>query len=241
MQKNSFGLVTAIILLLAGVFFIPWKHITWGKIEMRPTSTVTVVGEAKTLEKTQIATFNAGVSVTSDDKNIAVDEVNNTISDIISRVKNFGIPEKDIKTESASTYQAEERYYDDDREKTRKGEWHASNSISITLRDVDQANALSSLLNESGATNVYGPNFSMDNTSEFSEDLLTAAVIDARNKAKAMAAADGQKLGKIISITEGGSSANRYQPMLMADGSGSEFEPGSQSVSKTVTVIFEIK
>jgi uncharacterized protein len=241
MKNNNYSLLIAVAVLLAGTFFIPWKNISWGKIEMMPASTITVVGEAKTLEKTQIASFTAGVSAVNDDKNVALEEVNNKISTMINSVKNFGIPEKDIKTQNANVYQREESYYEGDRQKTRKGQWHVSNNISITLRDVDQATELSTLLTQSGATNVYGPNFTMDDTSEFSEDLLSAAVTDAKNKAKAMAAGDGQKIGKIISINEGGATS-KAQPMYLAEGGGGGgFEPGSQSVSKTVTVVFELK
>lgn len=241
-SKLVVSLLVVAACLLAATFFLPWQRVDWGKIQFSPAKTITVSGQAKSQERSQIATFTAGVSAVNDDKDTAVNEVNQKVATIIAAVKDFGIPEKDIKTQNLSVYQAEETYYEEGIRKQRPGQWRVSNSISITLRDVDQASALANLLSGSGATNVHGPNFTADDTQTAETALLAKAIASAREKAKVIAEASGGKLGKVISVTEG----TRSQPIFRAleaggVGGGAPIEPGSSTVSQTVTVIFEIK
>jgi len=245
-QTNSFsaalsGLVVAII-LLAGVFFLPWNQVRWGKIENTVPETTTVTGSADSQEKSQIASFTAGATAIKDDKQEAINEVNGKVEALVSSLKNFGIAEKDIKTENLSIYQDQETYYEDGRQKTRPGQWRVSNSISITLHDVDKASDLAELLAAGGATNVYGPNFSLDDTSQAEQDLLEQAIENAKQKAEIIATASGRKLGKVINVTEGYQSANVYSAYrdLGGGGGGGGIEPGTGTVSKTVTVTFEL-
>lgn len=200
--------------------------------EFRPTSTVTVSGEAKSEQKSQVATFNAGVMVVSDNKETAVSDVNTKMEAIVTSVKDFGIEEKDIKTQNLSIYQQEQ---------PRAGEWRVSTDISIKLREVDKANDLANLLTQSGATSVYGPSFAVDDTVEAEEGLIGQAIKNAKEKAEVIANASGRKLGKVKSVTEGYSSPGLYPVMERASGGGASLEPGSQTVSKTVTVVFELE
>lgn len=235
-----FGILLLGVIFFAGFYFIPWQKINWGKLQLSSPKTVTVVGEAQTREKSQIAIFTAGVSVINDDKEAAVFEVNQKTEGLIKTVKDFGIKSEDIKTQNLNVYQREETYYEEGRQKTRPGQWSVSNSIEIKLRDVDRASNLADLLAKSGATNVWGPNFSLDETGIGQNFLFEEAVKNAREKAQIVATASGSKLGKIISISEG------YQPVsvfraLEGGGGGAPVEPGSSTVKKVVTVVFELE
>lgn len=223
-------------------FIVPWKYINWGKLQFSSVRTITVTGEAKTQEKSQIATFDAGVSVVNDNKDAAIEEVNEKIQTIIDSVKDFDIKEENIKTQNLSVYQAEETYREEGVEKRRPGQWRVSNTITVTLRDVDQTSDLADLLSRSGATNVYGPNFSLDKTQQAEESLLGEAIKNARSKAEIMAQSSGGKLGKIISVSEGyqGPTLTRFAPEGYGGG-GTPIEPGTATVQKTVTVVFELK
>lgn len=231
------------IILLAGAYFIPWKNINWGNINIKPVETVTVIGEAKSQIKSQVANFNAGVSAINDNKDVAVAEVNQKIDAIITAVKNFGIPAQDIKTQNLSVYQQEETYYAEGIQKQRPGQWRINNTIDITLRNIDQASALADLITKSGATNVYGPNFTVDNTTSAQNELLGEAMKDALSKAEIIARSGGKKVGGVVSVTEG-TSAVGFFPMSASRegfGGGAPVQPGSQTVQKTVTVVYELK
>lgn len=224
-----------------GAFFVPWREVDWGKIQFSPQKTITVTGQAETQQRSQIATFTAGVSAVKDDKQTAIDEVNQKIETIIQAVKDFGIEDEDIKTQNLSVYQDEETFYEEGVQKRRPGQWRVSNSISATLRDVDRASDLADLLMSSGATHVNGPQFSLDQAQTEDDFLFEEAIKDAQEKAETIARASGAQLGKVISVTEG--STSRAQPLYFEAGAGGgvPIEPGSSTVSKTVTVVFELK
>lgn len=227
-----------IILVLLLVWIVPWNKINWGRVTWQPAEEITVTGEAKTQVKNQIASFSAGVSSQNMDKNKAISEVNNKINDLIKSVKDFGIKEADIKTQSLSFYQ-------EPKGSQNPGMWQVNNTIEITLREVDKANALTDLISNSGANNVYGPNFSMDDTNQSEKSLYDEAIKDAKEKAEAIATASGRKLGKVLSVNDGSTTNNIYPMYALktdsAMGGGAVTESGSTTVYKNLTVVFELK
>jgi uncharacterized protein YggE len=108
---------------------------------------------------------------------------------------------------------------------------------------VDQAATLANILSKSGATNVNGPSFTMDDTSAVANSLMADALKNAGDKAAMLAAASGRKLGKVISVTEGYTPAPVYQMSGsgMGGGGGAPVETGSDTVTKTVTVTYELE
>jgi len=249
MKEIKINAIGIIILVILALVLIPWKNINWGKLQWLSSETVTVIGEAKSIQKNQIASFTAGVNIIKEKKDEAVTEANQKMDALIKSVKDFGIPEADIKTQNMSVYQQQEPVYDIG-SKTRSttntsSRWIANNSIQITLRNVDKVNELADLLNSSGANNVYGPNFGMDDTNNVEKTLYDAAIQDAKDRATLIAKASGRKLGKVVVVNDGGSVNNIY-PMYSSKadsgmGGGAVSEPGSATISKTLTVTFEFK
>ena len=237
--KHVLGILFFIVLFCATCFFVPWRLVHWGTLSFIPGSTVTVTGEAKTKQTNQIATFTAGVSSMKDNKQDATDEVNRIIGAITDAVKAFGIPVADIKTQSINIYQEEETYYEGSIQKRRPGQWRVSNTIEIILRTVNRAGELTDAVSKAGATNVYGPNFSMDETGETENSLLAEAVVNARKKVDLIAKGSGKKVGDIISITETGSTS-LPRPFMADVGGGGGMEPGTATITKNVTVTFEL-
>jgi uncharacterized protein len=241
-DKLTGSLIVFALILLVGAFFIPWRNVTWGKFALMPASTITVTGEASSEQASQVASFTAGVTAVSDNKETAVKTVNDKVTALTQSVKEFGIPTEDIKTQNLSVYQMQEPITKDGRQRIEPGQWQVSNDIMIRLRNVDQTQDLVDLLNASGATNVYGPNFTIDDTKDAEVVLLSEAIENARQKAEAIATGSNKHLGEIINVQEGYSSSPI--PMYAAremGGSGTPVEPGTQTVSKTVTVTFELE
>ena len=205
---------------------------------------VVVSGEAKTKVKNQVASFSAGVNVIKDKKEDATAELNTKMNSIVAAAKNFGIKDEDIKTQSLNYYQTPEgsgTYAGG----PKPGSWNVSSNIEITLRDVSKATELAGLLAGSGANNVYGPNFMLDDTAESEKGLVDEAMKNAREKAESLAKSGGRSLGKVLNISEGG--GNMGYPLMMGakaegmGGGGAPMEPGSGTVYKTVTVSYELK
>lgn len=242
-QDNKVFVV--LVVLFLGLFFLPIRKIEWGKIRWQEPETITVIGEAKSVQKNQIASFNAGVDSVQSDKDKAIKEVNTKVAELIKAVKSFGIDEKDIKTQNLSIYQQEESYYEDGAERTRKGQWRVNNTVEIKLREVDKASELTTLLTSSGATQVYGPNFSFEDTSEAEKDLFEGAMKDAKEKAEMLAKVSGRKIGSVVNIVEGGNYSNSplyaVKSLDGMGGGGAPIEVGSGTVSQSLTVVFELK
>lgn len=234
-------LVSAVILGLA--------IIVAAKVVSQPVqpALITVTGQAEIDTLPQMAYFSATVSEFNSDKDAAVNQVNSAMDQLIAAVKTFGIADSDITTQQVSVYEVDggpEIMIFPPRP-VQKG-WQASNSIEITLRDIEKASALTDLLQGSGATSVSGPNFTMDDTTDLEVQLLTEAIADAKEKAQTTAQAAGRRLGKVITVSESGNVMPLYYRGLEAVGSAdvgvpAPIEPGTQTTSKTVMVVFELK
>lgn len=228
-------IIGTVILVLILVWIVPWNRVNWGRITWQLPEVVTVNGEARSQEKNQLANYSAGVMAQNMDKNKAISEVNTKMDDLVKSVKDFGIIAADIKTQSLS-------YYQEPKGGQYPGQWQVNNTIEIILRDINKASDLADLLAKSGANNVYGPNFMMDDTNEAEKALYDKAIKDAREKAETIARASGRSLGKILSVSDGVS--NSVYPMYARDGAGGggmQTEPGSSTVYKNLTVTFELK
>ncbi len=236
--------ILMVLVVLVGVKFFP-------NLLVPTKSIITVTGEAQQDQKNQIATFTASVMSTNDDKQKATDATNSQMTNLISSVKALGISDNDIKTENISVYQQPSPYpvqmmYPIRGGGTGSGAWVANNSITITIRDLSKVSNLADLLNKSGATNVYGPNYTVDNTINTQADVLGQAIENARKKAEKIAQASGRTLGKAITIQEGGQNNVIYPMMEKAVGLGggspsTPVQPGTQTVYKSVTVTFELR
>ncbi len=241
--SRFFWYLLMVLVLGVAVYFFPWRMISWGNITMSPTRTLTVSGSAESMEKNQIAKFSAGMTAVNSDRDAAIKEVNTKIEAITQAVKEFGVKEDDIITQSMNIYQMQDMVYVDGAQRQKPGQWSISNTIEVTLRDVDRAGTLADILSKSGATNVWGPNFQLDRSDKSADKLTEAAVMDAKTKAEAMAAAAGATLGKVVSVTEGVTSGGVYYPLMreMGGGGGAPVESGTSTVSKSVTVVWEIQ
>lgn len=262
-KPNELTLFFAFVLIIALIAITRFTGLKphWGSLEMRPVASITVSGTAKQDQANQIATFTAGMESIEATKEEALNKTNQAMNQLIEKVKDFGIKEADIQTQNVNVYQDTEYIrmdesaiepgvsnlmYPQPEGKARKGDWRASNSVTITLREVDRADGLLAILNDNGANNVYGPNFSLDDSQAASDALLSQAVANARTKAEEIAKANKQSIGRIINLTEGGNYPiyNRYEMMPMSSDAkmsvDANLEPGSSTTSKTVSVTFEL-
>ena len=239
--------VTVLVVLFAifiGAFILPWKMIKWGSVELTQDNTITVTGTATSQKANEVATFNASLTSQNEDKQKAVDEVSTNAKKLVDSVIAFGVPKEDIKTQSVNVYQLQEPYMRDGVTDYRPGDWSASLSIDIKLKDIAKAEELAALLSGANISGLYGPSFQLDENNTESTELVKLAMDNARDKAEKIAAASGRQLGQVLNVSE----SNTYSPMpygygeMMVDAkSAIPLEPGTSSVSKSLTVVYEIK
>lgn len=237
---TSIAVGTFIVLVL--VFIAPWWMVNWGTVSLREGKTVTVIGTADSMVSNEVATFNAGFNAVSENKDEAVSAVDAAMTELIGQVKSFGIPDEDIQTSGNSIYQEEEPITVGGRQTSEPGRWRVSNNITIKLRDIARVQELNDLLASSGANNVWGPTFEIDGT-EADNELLGKALENAREKADILAQASGKSVGAVLSITESGatSAIPFFSERDMGGGGGIPVESGSQTISKSVMVTFELR
>lgn len=204
---------------------------------------ITVTGSANRQDANQLASFNATVSSKNADKAEAVSEVNQKSAKLVADLKTFGISDKDLKTQSLNIYRDQAPYWEDGVQKFRDGDWNASISVDITLRDISKSSDLTDLLAKADTSNIWGPNYSLAEGEPEKVALLKEAYDSAKVKAEALAGGMGLRVGKVLSVVEG----SEYSPIYplrdagMGAGGGGGLEPGSSSVSTSLTVTFELK
>ncbi len=227
--------VTSMVLALGAYLAHVYGWVTFGKPDY-----ITVTGTSRNLQSNQVATFNAGVTVLNPDKAEAVRMMNEKAAGIMNAIKEFGIPEEDLRTSNVSVFQ--EQSWDAASQQTVFGDWRATTSLEIKLKDVSRSTELSDLLASLETTDVFGPNFTIDVADVDEGTLLSMAYEDAKAKAYVAAQTSGRTLGKVTHFVEGVPSS--AQPMFFREGmggGGAPLAPGSTEVSKTVTVTFLLR
>lgn len=233
---------------LLGFFFIAWvlfsvaDKVGLGLSSIFSKRTITVTGSSTRQQTNQLASFNATVSSKNADKLTAVTEVTKKSEKLIADLKQFGVADKDLKTQSLNIYREQTPYWEDGVQKYKDGDWNVSIAIDITLRDLIKSSELTNLLAKSETSNIYGPSFSLNEGESDKTALLKTAFDNAKAKADSLASGMNMKVGKVKSVVEG---ANNGSPIYTAKGEdmggGGGMEPGSSNVSTILTVTFELR
>ncbi|MFC1615026.1 SIMPL domain-containing protein [Patescibacteria group bacterium] len=252
--KNALGisiiatLAMTIIILIAGVWAI---NQTVNPSEGRMFS-VNAEGEVQTTP--DVANFSFSV-ITEGGLDVTTLQQENTkkMNAIITSVKARGADTEDIKTTNYSVSPRYTQYYRCDEAPCPPREivgYTVTQNVAVKVRDFATIGALLTDITESGANNVYGPDFAIDDLTQAQNDAREVAIAKAKEKAEQMAKAGGFRLGKLISISEGGGYYPQYERTFMAmdvaEGKGGgvaapAIEPGSQDVKVNITLTFEIK
>jgi uncharacterized protein YggE len=133
---------------------------------------------------------------------------------------------------------AVQRDWDDDggRHSTRKRAVGAVRVQAAIGRAGDAAQAAMA----AGADSLDGPHFVYDGAQAARDELLDAALADARAKAERLAAAAGRRLGRVRTI-DTGEERHAYELASFASSGGPEVIPRDQDVTASVTVVFALE
>jgi len=123
----------------------------------------------------------------------------------------------------------------------------ASESITVKVRNVDDAGKIMQGLGTLGVTDLNGPNFSIDKEDDLKAQARKLAIDDAKMKAKVLAKDLGVRLGDITSFSESGNyPMPMYSKMMAADAVSTESAPaelpkGENTISSDVSITYEIE
>lgn len=200
-----------------------------------------VSGEGKVFVSPDMAKISAGVSSQAPTVKQAQNQLNSTINQVSGAIKNQGVDAKDIKTETYSIYP--DYNYSGPSPKI-KG-YTASANLTILVRDIDKINSIIDTATQSGANQIGGLSFEVEDKAKAENEAREKAVAEAKQKAENAAKIAGFKLGRIVNYTE--SFDNMPRPLPLAGGGIAEkaiptqVEPGSSEVKVVVTLSFEIR
>ena len=207
-------------------------------------NTVTATGSATVTLAPDMATFSVGVS-TQDATVANAQDVNSaTIQAVLDGLKSAGVAPEDLQTANYSIYPVYDYQTGKLGDQQTLTGYTVSNTVTVTVRQLDQLSALLDAAVTAGANESYGINFSSTQSPAAYDQALQAAVQDAIRKAGLMAQSLGRNIGAVLTIRE---VTDNYSLIGSAKTSAYDLssnvpvETGTLSVSATVEVVLELK
>lgn len=164
---------------------------------------------------------------------------------LLGKLTAMGIEEKDVQTSSYNSYE-DQRYNDKTGIYDSYG-WIVTQSVDVTIRDLEKMSPVLTWLGQNGATNISGPNFSVENDEVALQEAREEALADAKQKADTIAKQLGIKLGTPTSYSEWKEDAMPNYgyatkgEVTIGDSNSPTIEPGENKVKMHVTVSYVIE
>ena len=205
-----------------------------------------VTGQGKTMVAPDVAILRVGIEVqeatVAEAQLEAVEAMNNVMEALVSS----GMEEKDIQTQYFKIRQVT-RYDEINKESVVVG-YRVTNTVNAKIRDIDETGAVVDSVAAAGGdyTRIDSIDFSIDNPSDYYDELRQQAVEDAENKAEQLASLTGVTLGEPIYISEG---SQPSIPIYKAGGISYDnamaipetpISPGEMEISLSIQVHFAI-
>jgi len=229
-----------VLLIVFGAFYLkPWQT--------KPTETISVTAEGKVDATPDVAKITATIESTNPDLDQARKENEQKVSQIVTKLKELKVYEKDIKTQNISAgkgYEVQTMIYP---VPPRPNTNNFSTSLEITIRSFETTDEIISTLTQNGATNLYGPQLTLsDSKMEEAKSAARSKAVDlARKKAQDLAKLSGRSVGKAVKISEQGDYGYPVPMMARAEGDlvqkASQIQPGQNQVTINLSVDFALK
>ncbi len=226
-------LLTMVLALL--VLALP--AMAWAE-ETEP-ATLTLTGSAKVSTPADYAQVLIGVRTTEKTVGAASTKNAAAIQAVLNALKLAGVKDEDIVTAS---YDVSVEYDYNVLGKTLTG-YTVMNQLSVTLRDMTRIGATLDLATQAGANEISSISFLSDRATEAQDEALTLAIQEAARRAKLMADAAGMQLGRLVSMSSSfsGYSVSRSYDFAAPEATANFVIPDAQTLTASVTVVYELK
>lgn len=207
------------------------------------TRTLSVTGSGRVLVTPDMATISVGVRTEDRDAAEAVASNNAQAESITQALVGMGIDEQDIQTSNFSIY-PQQQY--DDQGNLIGTTYVVENTVYVTVRDLDQLGVLLDAVVQTGANNIYGIQFDVEDRDSALTEARQLAVENAQAQAQELAQAAGVTLGELQSIS---SYTSMPVPVFEGKGGGAAdvaastvpISPGQLSITADVSVVYAIE
>ncbi len=202
---------------------------------------LSVSAQAEAKRVPDVATISAGVVTQASDANAAMRANAEQMDKVMAAIRAAGIAERDIQTTGISVNP--EYRYAENQPPTITG-YQASNTVSLKVREVARLGKVLDALVASGANQVNGPSFEIDQPEAAYDEARRAALDKAQARAAMYAKTLGMRVRRIVSISEGGG----FQPpmpimamrMEKAQAADTAVSPGESTLGASLDVVFEL-
>jgi uncharacterized protein YggE len=223
---------------------LPEPTTSAGIILSQQNTGIWVTGEGKVSVVPDVAILSLGVEAEAKTVAEAQRRAAEAMEAVMSELDEHGVAEKDIKTQRFSIYPR----WDRDR-KSIVG-YQVTNMVTAKIREVDDTGIIIDAVAEAGGdyTRINSIGFTVDDPTDYDEEVREKAMDDAEAKAKQLAKLGGVSLGKPTYISEG-----RIFPPVPRDffregalpaapaPAPTPISPGENEIQLTVQVVYSIK
>jgi len=258
MDKNIQNLFFKFLLVF--IVVLSFGVLSWGYYNYRqaqnivnPERVITFTEEGKVIAKPDIAKISFSVITQGIEATAVQAENNQKMQKVIDFVKKQGIEEKDMKT---TNYVLNPQYdytwcrksKDDTRYCSPKiiG-YELTQSVEVKIRDFNKINIIIGGLSDAGANQISNISFSIDEPEDYKNQARIEALKKIEKRAQLLSKETSLKLGKIVSVSESGIFPSPIYRDLKATVGSAEapsaapIETGTQEITVTLTVSYEIK
>ena len=232
------------------------------------TNVVVVIGKGEVSHKPDIARTTMGISVAAPTVAEASRLANQQMTNLIAAIKKEGIADKDIQTANFSiNFERIEPPHMPPPvmmapsgkpggapapvpapapAPARAGQYRVSNTVRVTIRDLDKAGRLLDAAVAAGANDVWGLSFEIEKPEALAAEAREKAAQDARAHAEALAKTQGRTLGDVVSVNEnvGGGVRPMPAPYMAKTMDMASVEtpvaPGEIAVSAQLEVVYRL-
>lgn len=212
-----------------------------------PLVTTSGLAEIKVIPDLADLIFEVEVRSPNLQKGLA--EHTQSMAKLIAALKKEGIEDKDLRTSQVTIVPVYHR--DENREETtRIAFFNISQNAGLILRDIKKITTITTTAIEAGANRVGSVTLRTSKLRQHRDQARIMAIRAAKEKATALAGELGSKVGKPYSINEYDSDSMPYAQIVAGNAvsiaggnsaSSTNFEPGTISVTATVTVAFHLE
>ncbi|WP_136669197.1 SIMPL domain-containing protein [Flavobacterium sp. H122] len=187
---------------------------------------VNVSGEGKVKVAPDQCVITLGVENTGKDAASVKKTNDETIDKVIKYIKKNNIPATDFQTTNVSLY----KNYDYEK---KKYNFHANQTITVLLKDIKKYDEFMMGITDTGITNINGIEFKSSKLEEHEREARKKAMLNAKQKANDFVSALGQKVGKLLLITD--NSATHF-PRPMYKGAMAEMAMADRGNKETLAI-----
>src|SRR5690349_13170959 len=193
-----------------------------------------------------LAIISAGVQTLQPTATAAIEENAARMERVRAALKRAGIDDKDIQTSSINL-NPDYRYVENQPPKLTG--YRASNTVNVKFRDLKRTGAILDALVREGANQINGPSLTIDKPETAYDEARVKAIANGRARAELYARALGRRVVRLLPV--GGGGATRAPPpmpyaadAIMVTGARvakTEIDPGTQNLTTTVSMSFELR